>query len=127
MTFIMEFPMPGYQQPFSNQQQQDQNQNTPGRTGGQDTPKPHQGQNNMDRGTESDEKHESLLDLEPQERPRATSMPGREQGGDKGGANRDPHNRVDPQPDDQNQTNQSSQGQPQDPSESQRQGGEKPR
>jgi len=118
--------MPGYQQPFSNQHQQDQNQN-PGRMGGQDAPKPHQGQNNMERGAKSEEEHTSLLDLEPQERPRATSMPGREQGGDTGGANRDPHNRVEQQHDDQNRTNQSSKGQPQDPSRGQRQGGEKPR
>ncbi|HVP72107.1 MAG TPA: hypothetical protein VMS30_00115, partial [Phycisphaerales bacterium] len=75
----------------------------------------------------SEEEHTSLLDLEPQERPRATSMPGREQGGDTGGANRDPHNRVEQQHDDQNRTNQSSKGQPQDPSRGQRQGGEKPR
>ena len=56
--------MPGYQQPISNQPQQDQDQEAR-RMSGRDVPKPHQGQNNMERGAKPDEEHKSLLDLEP--------------------------------------------------------------
>ena len=69
--------MPGYQQPYSNQEQQNRNP-TPGREREAATPKPHQGQNNMERGARTDQEDESLFDLEPQERPRPTNMPGRE-------------------------------------------------
>ena len=74
--------MPGYQQPYSNQEQQNRNP-TPGREREAATPKPHQGQNNMERGARTDhtdQENESLFDLEPQERPRPKkkNMPGRE-------------------------------------------------